>query len=120
MTAVRDGLDLLLGAVAALAWSFAGFALGARYVSLTAGEILGIGLLSSAVVTGLTVHLRDRRLGLLTEGLCPRCRQRVVLEHRHRRWEPAPGEWRPPVVTWDCPSCAYSHAESWPCPACPE
>ncbi len=120
MTVVRYGIDFLLAAIAALAWSFAGFALGSRFVSHTAGDLIGIGLLFSTSAMLLTTYLRDQRLASLADGRCPRCRSRVGVEHRHRRWEPDRGEWVAPATSWECTGCLYSHAESWPCPGCPE
>jgi hypothetical protein len=118
MIAVTRGIDVLLGLVAALAWGFAVFALGARLVSPAAGGIAGLGVLLSAVTMVLAMYLGDARLAALAKGACPRCRAAVVSDHRHRHWDPGAGEWLPPSTTWDCPRCAFAHSEAWPCSGC--
>jgi hypothetical protein len=120
VTYARSALDSLLALVASLAWAFAVFAFGARWVSPLASGLLALGVLASASVTILTMHLRDRRLLALAKGECPRCGAGVTFEHRHRRWEPAGAVWTAASTNWDCASCSYSQAESWDCPACPQ
>jgi ribosomal protein S27AE len=105
--------------VASLAWGFAAFAFGARVISPLAGGLLGLAVLSSAAVTVLTMHLRDRRMLALAKGACPRCGGVVAFEHRHRRWQPESASWAAAAANWDCGSCGFTHAESWPCPTCP-
>ena len=118
MSIARSAVDSLLALVASLAWGFAAFAFGARLISPLAGGLLGLAVLSSAAVTVLTMHLRDRRLLALAKGACPRCGNAVAFEHRHRRWEPATAAWASPATNWDCARCGFTHAESWACPAC--
>ena len=120
MTTARSAVDSLLALVASLAWAFAVFAFGARWVSPLASGLVALAMLASASVTILTMHLRDRRLLALTKGECPRCHAAVAAEHRHRHWEPERTVWAPPDTAWDCEACGFSHAESWPCPACPQ
>jgi hypothetical protein len=118
VTHTRSAIDSLLALVAALAWGFAVFAFGARWVSPMASGLLALAVLLSASVMVLTMHLRDRRLLALSKGVCPRCGTAIVSEHRHGRWEPMRAVWEPPGTAWDCARCGYSHSESWPCPAC--
>jgi hypothetical protein len=119
VTGARSAVDSALALIASLAWSFAVFAFGARWLSPIAGGLLGLAVLSSAAVTVLGMHLRDRRLVSLSRGVCPRCGSSVLFEHRHRHWEPAPAAWLPPATNWDCNACGFTHSESWPCPSCP-
>ncbi len=120
MSVVRNGLDGLLALVGVAAWSFAAFALGSRFFSPTAGALLGVGLLVSSAALVLSTFIKDQRLSLLADGVCPRCASKVSFEHRHRRWEPSQGRWQPPTTAWECSRCAYALNEAWPCPACPE
>ncbi len=120
MTTTRSAIDSILALVASLAWCFAIFAFGARWVSPLAGGLLALAMLLSASATVLSMHLRDRRLLALSRGACPHCGRAVTAEHRHRRWEPSRATWEQPATNWDCPACRYSHSESWPCPTCPE
>ena len=119
MTVARSLADAALAMVAALAWSFAAFAFGARWFSPLAGGLVGLGLLLSGGAMVLSMHLRDRRLLALARGACPRCGAAVAPEHRHRRWDAARASWSQPSTSWDCGACGFSHAESWPCPSCP-
>jgi len=120
VTLVREGIDLLLAVFGGLAWAFAAFALGSRFISPAAGGLLGIGFLLSAAALILAMYLQDSQLRLLARGRCPTCRAAVAFEHRHRRWDPTRSRWLPPATTWDCDACAFSHGEAWACPACPE
>ncbi|HLF79113.1 MAG TPA: hypothetical protein VJB57_16655 [Dehalococcoidia bacterium] len=119
MTAVRRGLDLLVDLVGVAAWGFAAFVIGSRFISPTAGGLLGLGLALSALAWALGTHLQESRMSRLSAGLCPRCRDKITTEHRHRRWEPSRSEWLQPVTSWECRACGYAHNESWACPTCP-
>lgn len=112
-------IDAALALCAALAWAFAAFALGSRLFSETAGALAATGLLISGLAFVLSIHLSDRRLAVLVNGLCPRCGAAVDLEHSHSRWEPDQRRWLLPQTTWQCASCSYLHAEAWRCPNCP-
>jgi ribosomal protein S27AE len=119
VTSARSHLDIAIALFAALAWAFAVFALGTRFVSPVAGGLLGVALLVSGLGAVLSMYLRDARLEVLARGVCPRCGGSVEVDHSHRRWDAATKRWLHPSTTWDCPACAYSHGESWPCPSCP-
>jgi hypothetical protein len=119
MTLTRSAVDSLLALLASLAWSFAVFAFGARWVSPLASGLLALAFLASASVTILTMHLRDRRLLSLSKGACPRCGVAVHSEHRHRRWDATARTWLSASTGWDCDACGYSQTENWPCPECP-
>ena len=117
--ALQTSFDLFLVAFAALAWGFASFAFGSRWLSPTAGGLLGIGFVFAMLATLLTVLLNDQRSDALRNGACPRCDAPISSEHRHRRWDAAQGKWLPPSTAWDCLDCQFSHGETWACPACP-
>jgi ribosomal protein S27AE len=119
MTASRN-LDTLLALFAALAWAFAVFALGSRFLSPAVGGLVGLGLLISGLSAVLSMYVRDSRLEALSRGNCPRCGNSVQTEHEHRRWLAERRTWLRPATTWDCPACSYSHSEAWGCPRCPE
>jgi hypothetical protein len=119
MTTTRSAVDAVLALIAALAWCFAVFAFGARWVSPMAAGLLALAVLLSASAMVLTMHLRDRRLLALSRGSCPLCAAHIAWEHRHRRWQPSRAVWEPPSTSWDCTRCGFAHQESWPCPACP-
>jgi hypothetical protein len=119
MTAVRRGLDLLLDMVGVAAWGFAAFVIGSRLLSPTAGGLLGLSLALSALAWAVGTHLQEARMSRLVAGVCPACRGKIASEHRHRRWEPARGEWAQPLNSWQCSACGYNHSETWPCPTCP-
>ncbi len=120
MTNVRRGLDLVIDLVGVLAWGFAAFVIGSHFVSRAAGGVFGVALALSALTWALSTHLQDSRMHALAAGRCPRCKQIISSEHRHRRWEPARGEWLQPTTSWDCKSCGYGHNEAWACPSCPD
>jgi hypothetical protein len=119
LTSVRQGLDLLIALFGAAAWSFAAFAFGSRFVSPTAGGLLAAALFFSSLALVISSHIQEQRMNLLVAGTCPRCRSRISMEHRHRRWGPARAESQPALNAWECNACAYSHSEAWPCPQCP-
>jgi hypothetical protein len=119
VTVARSLVDAALAMVAVLAWGFAAFAFGARWLSPLAGGLVGLGVLLSAGTMVLSMHLRDRLLLALAGGACPRCGAAVVAEHRHRHWNAAAAAWAPASTTWDCGACGFSHGESWLCPSCP-
>ncbi|HXH23247.1 MAG TPA: hypothetical protein VNN10_14580 [Dehalococcoidia bacterium] len=119
MTLRRSAFDALLALLAALAWSFAVFAFGARWLSPLAGGLLALAVALSTSAAVLTMHLRDRRLLALSEGRCPSCGNAIAFEHRHSRWQPEARRWEAAASNWDCAFCGYSHTESWACPRCP-
>lgn len=119
MTKGRSALDAALGLFAALSWSFAVFAFGARLVSPLAGGLVAMAFLVWASAMVLSMHLRDRRLVALVKGTCPGCGFAIVPEHRHRSWEPGRNLWLAPSTNWDCGRCGYSQSEAWACPGCP-
>jgi hypothetical protein len=120
VTALRTSLDLGLSLLGAAAWSFAAFVFGSRLFSPTAGGVIAFALFVSSLTWVIAGHLQDQRMERLALGKCPRCRQPIASEHRHRRWDPSRSTWLAPSTSWECRSCDYSHSESWPCPACPE
>ena len=119
MTQLSRGLDLLLWGLGAAAWGLAVFALSSRFISDSAGALLGLAVGVSAMAFVLNSHLRDTRLEALTQGTCPSCRAPIRMEHRHRAWDPSTKSWVAPSTNWECGHCAFSHSESWPCPQCP-
>jgi hypothetical protein len=119
VTLKRSAFDAVLALLAVLAWSFAVFAFGARWLSPLTGGLLALATGVSASAMVLTMHLRDRRLLALSRGECPACGAAIAFDHRHRRWEPGQGAWEAASSNWDCPACGFSHAEAWVCPRCP-
>jgi hypothetical protein len=119
VTLLGRSLDLLLWFLAAAAWGLATAAITSRFLSDTAGVLLGLAVGMSGLAFVLNNHFRDSRMESLLRGICPRCRAPVPPEHQHRRWDPSTRSWAAPSTTWDCGSCGLTHSESWPCPQCP-
>lgn len=119
MTIVRRGLDLLVDLAGSAAWALAAFIIASRLFSPTVGGLFGLGVFFSALALGLGAYLTEGRMGMLSQGLCPRCQRGVTFEHKHRRWEATRSEWLPPLASWECGACAYAHTEAWACPTCP-
>ena len=120
MTSIRRGLDLLIDLVGVVAWGFAAFVLASHFVSRSAGPVFGIALAIAALAWAISTHVQDSRMHSLAAGRCPRCKQVIGSEHRHRRWEPSRSEWLQPVTSWECKQCGYGHSETWVCPGCPD
>ncbi|HEY4685396.1 MAG TPA: hypothetical protein VII57_05050 [Dehalococcoidia bacterium] len=118
MTGVRVGLDLLFGALGAVAWALAVLVVVGRVLSPAAGGLLALALLISLLGMLLSGHVQESRWRRLAAGACPRCRASVRSEHRHRRLGSG-GEWLSPETSWECGACGFSQSEAWPCPGCP-
>ena len=119
MSVVGRGLDLFLALIGVAAWGLTAFFVGSRLVSPAAGGLLGLGLGLSCLALVVSSYLQDARLQRLSAGLCPRCRQPIASEHRHRRWEQSRAAWLAPTLAWECDACGYRHDETWACPNCP-
>jgi hypothetical protein len=119
MTRVLKGVDFAIDMAAAVACGLGGYALSARVVSDDAAVLFGLGVFLSVMAWALGTHLQEARLGRLATGICPRCGARVTSEHRHRRWDSGRDEWLPPVSTWQCSGCGFSHDEAFACRDCP-
>lgn len=113
------GLDLLLWGLGAVAWGLTAFVLTSRFISPTAGGLIGIAVGMSGMAFVLSSHLRDIRMESLGRGVCPRCSTAVKMEHRHRQWDPSTRSWASPSTNWHCGSCGFEFSESWQCPQCP-
>ena len=118
MRTLGHGVDIALALLGAVAWSFAVFVLGSRFLSPTAGGLLAVAMLVSALAIGASSFYTEARAARLAAGLCPRCGSRVASEHRHRRWDATRSVWDTPVLAWEC-GCGFNHSETWACPSCP-
>ena len=119
MTLVRRGLGVAVDFVGAAAWGLLAFVIAANVFSATAGGLIAVAVFLSASAMMLSANLQESWLTSLTAGVCPRCRGRAELEHRHRRWDADRSQWLAPLMSWECAACSYTHNESWPCPTCP-
>jgi hypothetical protein len=120
MARVFKGFDFLLDFASAVAWGFGGYVLGNRLISDQAGGLLGLAVFISVLAVMLGTNLQEQRMARLIAGVCPGCRERIAVEHRHRRWDGERKGWQTPLTSWDCARCGYSHSEAWACPTCPE
>jgi hypothetical protein len=120
VTTLRGGFDLAIALFGVAAWSFAAFVFGSRWLSPTAGGLIGVGLFLSSLALVVGTFVQDARYDRLAAGVCPRCRGAIAADHRHRRWEATRQVWLAPATTWECGACGFSHGEAWECPACPE
>ena len=120
MSVLGRGFDLALGLFAVVVCGLTALFYGSRLLSPEAGGLLGVGVFLAGLALVVSGQVADRRLQRLAAGACPRCAAAIAPEHRHRSWQPEPGEWREPALSWDCEVCGFYHSERWACPSCQE
>lgn len=120
MRLISHGLDYGLSLLACVGISFSALVLGSIFFSRTAGWLLAAAALVATVSFILESLLSERRARSLQAGLCPRCGEAIVSEHRHRRWDREKLVWQPPLQAWQCRACGFSYSASLACATCPE
>jgi hypothetical protein len=120
VTSIGRGIGVAFDFLSSALWALAAFFVGARLLGLSAGILLALAVFATAGVYAVTSRAQEKRAEHLARGECPRCHERTVMEHVHRRWDTATASWLLPSTTWRCTACTFDDSRAIACEACPQ